>query len=369
MADKVKIGIIGVGTISPAYFAGLKLFSDVLEPVACADIKMDVAEAKGAQFNVKPMTVKQLLADPQIELVINLTPPLAHAEVDRAALLAGKHVHSEKPFAVERSAGLEILKLARRKKLRVGCAPDTFLGAGIQTCRKIIDGGWIGKPLAGTAFMMSCGPEGWHPNPFFLFERGGGPMLDMGPYYISALVNLLGPVKRVAGLTQTSFKERVPGHPDLIGRKIKVEVPTHVAGTLEFASGAIITMVMSWEVPAHQMPPIQIFGTEGSLSVPDPNTFGGPVKLFRPGMNAEWRKMPLVNPYCEQSRGIGAADMVYALRSGRPHRCSGEFVFHVLDVMQAFHESSLSGRIVTIRSTTERPAPLPTGLRKGQLDA
>jgi predicted dehydrogenase len=361
----MKVGVIGCGNIAQAYFNGLKMFPQAVEAVACADLNMQVAEAKAKENGVRALTVDQLLADPSIGLVVNLTVPAVHAEVDRLVLAAGKHVHSEKPFAVEREAGRQVLELARQRKLRVGCAPDTFMGAGIQTCRKLIDDGWIGRPVAGAAFMMSRGPESWHPNPFFFYERGGGPMFDMGPYYLTALINLLGPVKRVAALTKASFSERVAGCKEHFGRKIPVQVTTHLAGTLEFAQGAIVTLITSFDVCGSTLPRIQIYGTEGSLTVPDPNTFGGPVSLFRPG--GDWKEVPLVNPYHENSRGIGAADMACALRAGRPHRCAGELAFHVLDAMTSFDEASQSGRTVTLASSCERPAALPTGLMKGML--
>ncbi|OGV50906.1 MAG: oxidoreductase [Lentisphaerae bacterium GWF2_52_8] len=364
---KLKIGIIGCGNISQAYFNGLKMFPNAVEVCACADLNMQAAEAKAQENGVKAISVDNLLADSSIDMVINLTIPKVHAEVALRALEAGKHVHSEKPFAVTREDGQKVLALAKKKKLRVGCAPDTFMGAGLQTSRKIIDDGWIGRPVGGTAFMMGRGPEAWHPNPFFFYETGGGPMFDMGPYYVTALVHLLGPVKRVAAITAISFKERIAGSKEHFGKKIPVKVPTHLAGTLEFQQGAVVTLVTSFDVYAHKHPPIQIFGSDGSVSVPDPNSFGGPVSVFRPGAS-EWKEVPLVNPYHENSRGIGAADMAYGLKSGRPHRCSGELAYHVLDVMHSFEESSKSGKIVTLKSCCVQPAAMPLGLMKGLLD-
>ncbi|MBN1899844.1 Gfo/Idh/MocA family oxidoreductase [Candidatus Sumerlaeota bacterium] len=364
---KIKYGIIGCGNISGIYFQASRTF-EILEVAACADIIQEKAEAKAKEWNApKACTVKQMLEDPEIDIILNLTVPKAHYEVSMAAIEAGKSVHSEKPLALTRDEGTRILDAAKKKKTLVGCAPDTFMGAGIQTCRKLIDDGWIGKPVAATAFMMCHGHESWHPDPEFYYKKGGGPMFDMGPYYLTALVNLLGPVERVSGITRVTFPERLITSQPKYGTKIDVEVPTHVVGALDFSCGAVGTIITSFDVWAHQMPCIEIYGTEGTLAVPDPNCFGGPVRLRRANSN-EWREMPLSHIYPENSRGIGPADMAYSLRSGRPHRASGELAFHVLDVMQSIHESSTEGRHVKIRSRCERPAPLPLGLRHGILD-
>ncbi|MFA6567678.1 MAG: Gfo/Idh/MocA family oxidoreductase, partial [Victivallales bacterium] len=327
-ANKMKIGIIGCGSISGAYLGNGSSFNDI-EIMACADINMAAAEAKAAEFKVRAMTVDELLKSPEIELVVNLTIPAAHAEINLRALNAGKHVYCEKPLAISLADGKKIIELAQKKKLRVGCAPDTFLGAGLQTCRKIIDDGWIGRPVAGTAFMMGTGPVG-HPNPFFFFQTGAGPMFDLGPYYMTALVHLLGPVKTVSACTQTSFPFRIATCKEHFGKKIRVDVPTHCSGTLEFHNGAMITVVMSWECCRHNHSPIEIYGTEGSLAVPDPNTFGGPVKIFRPG-SEDWMESVLTHKYAKPSRIIGAADIAAAVKSGRAHRASGELACHVLE--------------------------------------
>ena len=270
-------------------------------------------------------------------------------------------------MAIRREDGRALLDLARRSGKLVGGAPDTFMGAGIQTCRKLIDDGWIGEPVAATAFMLSPGHERWHPDPGFFYKPGAGPMLDMGPYYVTALVNLLGPVARLSGATRITRPERTITSEPLYGEKIEVEVPTHLAGALEFESGPIGTIVTSFDVWHHELPRIEIYGSEGSLSVPDPNSFGGPVKLRRAGAET-WTEMPLSHGYEEQSRGLGVADMVYALRSGRPHRASGELTFHVLDVMLSIEESSESGRHINLESSCTRPAPLPLGLAPYTLD-
>jgi len=366
--EKVKVGIVGCGNISDIYLKNCTQTFDILEVVACADLIMERAQAKAEQYNVpKACTVEELLADPEIEIVLNLTIPKAHAEVCLAALEAGKNVYVEKPLAVTREDGQKILQIAKEKGLLVGGAPDTFLGGGLQTCRKIIDDGWIGEPVAATAFMMCHGHESWHPDPEFYYKVGGGPMFDMGPYYLTALVSLMGPIKRVTGSAQITFPERVITSQPKYGTRISVDVPTHVAGILDFETGAVGTIITSFDVWAAQLPRIEIYGSLGTLSVPDPNTFGGPVFIKKAGDN-EWKEMPLSHGYTENSRGIGVADMAYALRTGRTHRANGELTYHILDVMHAFDDASKEGKHIMMNSTCQRPVALPLGLNKGQLD-
>ncbi len=366
MATKAKVGIIGCGNIFPAYIKGSSKF-DILDVVACADQIPERAEARANEFNIpKALTVEQMLNDSDIDVVINLTIPVAHSDVSLAAIEAGKHIYSEKPLALTREAGKAIVSSAKAQGVRVGCAPDTFLGGGLQTCRKLIDDGVIGEPVAATAFMLSHGVEAWHPNPDFYYKVGGGPMFDMGPYYLTALVHLLGPIRRVTGSTRISFPERIATTEALNGHRIDVEVPTHVTGVLDFSSGAIATMITSFDVWAHNLPRIEIYGSKGTLSVPDPNTFLGPVKV-KLGGETEWREIPLTHSD-EVGRGIGVADMAYGFIYNRLHRASGELAYHVLDVMHAFHDSSDSGQHVVIESTCAQPAPLPVGLALGELD-
>jgi predicted dehydrogenase len=365
--SKTNIGIIGCGNISGIYFQAGKTFEN-LNIAACADLVLEKAQQKAQEFGVpKACTVAEILADPSIEIIVNLTVPKAHAEVDLLALKAGKHVHAEKPLAVTRKDGRKIMDAAKARKLRVGSAPDTFLGGGIQTCRKLIDDGWIGTPIAATAFMMCRGHESWHPDPEFYYELGGGPMFDMGPYYLTAMIALMGPVRRVTGATRISFPERIITSKPKYGKRVKVETPTHVAGLLDFAEGAIGTIITTFDVCAAELPRIEIYGTEGSMSVPDPNGFGGPVKIRRLGAQ-EWKEVPLAFGYADNSRGIGVADMANAIRSGRPHRASGELAFHVLDIMCAIHEASDQGKHVNLTTTCAKPAPLPLGLLPGRLD-
>jgi predicted dehydrogenase len=366
VGTKVKIGIIGTGNIFPAYVKGCRAF-DILDIAACADIDRPKAEARAAEFDIpRVCAVEELLADPEIQVVVNLTIPRAHAEVSLAAIRAAKNVHSEKPLAVTRQQGGQIIAAAREKGVRVSCAPDTFLGGGNQTCRKLIDDGQIGEPAAAVAFMTCHGHESWHPNPDFYYQVGGGPMLDMGPYYLTALVNLLGPVKRVTGSTRITFPERVATSQFHYGRRIPVEVPTHVAGVLDFANGAVGTIITSFDIWAANLPRIEIYGSEGSLSVPDPNTFQGPVRVRQAGAS-EWSEVPLTHSD-DVGRGIGVADMAYAITYGRPHRVNGDMAYHVLDVMEAFEDASQSGKHVEIASRCSRPAPLPLELPKGKLD-
>jgi predicted dehydrogenase len=363
----VKIGIIGCGAISGVYFEAGKTF-EILDIVACADLIPERAKAKAEQYQIpRACTPEELLADPEIEIVVNLTVPRAHFEVSLAALEAGKSVYSEKPLAVTREEGQRLLAAARERGLLLGCAPDTFMGGGLQTCRKLIDDGWIGEPVAAAAFMMSHGHESWHPDPEFYYQIGGGPMFDMGPYYLTALIHLIGPVRRVTGSARITFPERTITSQPKFGKKIQVETPTHVTGVMDFANGAVGTIITTFDVWAAQLPWIEIYGTEGSLSVPDPNSFGGPVAVRRAGADA-WTPMPLTHGYTRQNRGLGVADMAYALRSGRRHRANGEMAYHVLEIMQAFLDASFEGRHIELASTCERPAPLPMGLREGQLD-
>jgi predicted dehydrogenase len=363
--EPVKVGIIGCGNISGIYLKNCKLM-EILEPLACADLVKERAEAAAEEHGLEACTVEGLLADPRIELVLNLTVPKSHAAVDLAAIEAGKTVYQEKPLAVTREDGRRVLEAARQKGVRVGGAPDTFMGAGIQTCRKLIDDGAIGRPVAATAFMLCAGHESWHPDPEFYYEAGGGPMLDMGPYYLTALVALLGPIRRVTGSTQISFPERTVTSQKKRGKKIAVETPTHHAGVMDFVSGAVGTIITSFDVQAHNLPRIEIYGSQATLSVPDPNGFGGPVRIRRRG--GDWQDVALTHSYEQNSRGIGPADMAVALRTGRRHRASGELNYHVLDAMLAFEDASKAGRHIELESTCERPAPLPVGLEHGKLD-
>jgi predicted dehydrogenase len=353
---RTGIGIIGTGVISEIYLKNLTSWPDV-EVIAVSDIFMDKAKERGEQFNVPAVTVDELLADPRIDVVINLTIPAAHGEVGLKVVEAGKSVYNEKPLSTTRDVARALLDSAAAKGVRVGGAPDTFLGGSLQTCRALLDAGVIGTPVAASAFFVSPGPESWHPAPEFFYLAGGGPMLDMGPYYITALVNLLGPIRRVTGSARITRPERtVTSRPDNI-RDIPVEVPTYFAGVLDFASGPIATLVTSFDVWAAELPRIEIYGIEGTLSVPDPNNFTGTIKLYRHDTKA-WVEQPVTAAFQANSRGLGARDLARALRDGGAHRASGDLAYHVLDVMLSVEESSRAGTHIELSSTVDRPEPL-----------
>lgn len=365
--EKLKVGIIGTGNISGIYLQNGKRFES-MEVVACADIDVDRAKAKAEEHGIRGCTVDELLADPDIQMVINLTIPAAHATVGMKVLEAGKHVYGEKPLAVTREEGRQLLELAERKGLRVGSAPDTFLGGGIQTCIKLIEDGWIGTPIGVTAFMTGSGPENWHPNPEFFYEKGGGPMFDMGPYYLTAMIAMLGPIVRVTGSARISHPERTITSQPKFGKVMKVQTPTHIAGVIDFASGPVGTLLTSFDVPGGStLPRIEVYGDEGTLIVPDPNTFGGPVKVRRAGAEG-WSEIPLTHGKSQNARGVGAADMAKAILTGRKHRATGAMAYHVLEAMHGFHDASEQGKHYLMQSTCEKPAPLPLGLADYALD-
>ncbi|MCL6604796.1 MAG: Gfo/Idh/MocA family oxidoreductase [Paenibacillus sp.] len=366
--DKVKVGIIGCGKISSIYMENCQKF-EILELVACADMDLARAQEQADLYNIpRVCTTEELLNDPEISIVINLTIPAAHAEITLKALHSGKHVYVEKPLTVSKEEGQRVLALAAEKGLLVGSAPETFLGAGIQTVLKLIDEGAIGLPVAATSFMMGRGHEHWHPDPEFYYAAGGGPMFDMGPYYLTALVQLLGPIRSIAGITGKALTERTITSDKKFGKKVPVDIPTHVAGTLLFENGAIGTLITSFDIfGGSELPFIEIYGTEGTIQVPDPNTFGGPVRIRRMG-ESEWNEQPLLPGYDQNTRGIGPADMAYAIQTGRPHRASGELAYHVLEAMWAFHESSDSHTYYEMKSTCTRPAALPVELAPYTLD-
>ena len=362
----LNVGLIGTGNIAPAYISGCAPF-DVINVTACADILVDRAQEFAAENGLSAYSVDDLLARDDIDIVVNLTIPAAHAAVSLQIIEAGKHAYSEKPLALNRRDGAKVIMAADAAGLRMGCAPDTFLGGGLQTAREAIDDGVIGKPIAATAFFMSHGPESWHPNAGIFFLKGAGPLFDMGPYYLTALVDLMGPAARVAASARMTFPERIATSEALMGQRLPVEVNTHIAGTLEFESGAIASVVTSFDVWGHHLPWIEIHGSEGSLSVPDPNGFDGIVRTVKGGTR-EWHEIPLAHS-TEIGRGAGVADMAYAILSGRPHRASGALAFHVLDIMQSLEESAAQGRHIEIKSTLDQPLPVPAGLADGVLDA
>lgn len=351
----VKVGIIGCGNISSIYMENLPNFEGI-EVAACADIDIERAKAQAERFQIeKAYDVEQLLADETIDLVINLTIPKVHAQVSIQALEAGKHVYSEKPLAVTREDGKRILDIAKSKGRLVGSAPDTFLGAGIQTAIALIDEGEIGTPIGASAAMLGRGPEHWHPDPEFFYEIGGGPMFDMGPYYLTALVALLGPIKRISGSARISYPQREILSQPKAGKMIDVQCATHISGTLDFQSGAIATLTTSFDVfGGSTLPPIEVYGSEGTILVPDPNLFGGVVKI-RKKDEQEFTDVPLRHAYNGNNRGLGVVDMVKAIETDSPFKANGKLAYHVLEAMHGFHDASDQGIYYTMESTCKRP--------------
>ncbi|MDA8061418.1 MAG: Gfo/Idh/MocA family oxidoreductase [Actinomycetota bacterium] len=358
----LRVGVVGCGAISKRYFAAAY---DSFEVVACADLDRGRAEAAAEAHGLVALEVEELLADPTIDVILNLTIPAAHAPVSRAALEAGHHVYQEKPLALGRAEAADLLATASRTGRLLGSAPDTFLGAGLQLCRHLIDSGAIGEPVAASAAFLCHGHESWHPDPGFYYRKGGGPLLDMGPYYLTALVSLLGPVAAVDSMARTTFAERVVTSSPRAGERIAVEVPTHVAAVLELVAGPLVTLVTSFDVWPPRYATFEIYGTEGTLALPDPNTFGGPVRLLDPGGN--WSDVSLDGRPLQQ-RGVGLADLAVSAMSGRLPRAGGELAHHVLDVMLGVLDSAESGRRVALQSRAERPAPVPVGLAEGEID-
>jgi predicted dehydrogenase len=356
MDQSLRIGLVGCGAISGSYLTHAREFP-VLQFTACSDLGVERAKAKALEFQVpRVFSVDEILRDPDVDVILNLTVPKAHAEISLAALKAGKHVYSEKPLGISFAEGQAILAAASSKNLRVGCAPDTFLGAGLQTARKLIDDGAIGRPVTFTAFMMCPGHEHWHPNPQFFYESGGGPMFDMGPYYLTALLNCFGPIRRISGAASIAIPERT----SLAGSKIEVQTPDHICGTIEFQNGVVGTIITSFATrfPQYDMTqPITIYGTDGTLKVPDPNVFDGPVHLRRKD-DADFQPVPHAF-HGGYGRSVGLADMAYSLQSGRPHRASAEQAYAVLAAMEAFLESSKRGKAIELRTTYQRPQPMP----------
>lgn len=359
-----RIGMIGCGNISSQYFEVAQELPEI-EIVACADMMRAAAQAQALKYGLnRVLEPDELLAAPDIDIVLNLTPPGAHYAVAKAALEAGKATYSEKPFALAYKEGAHLLALAKEKGLRIGSAPDTFLGAGLQSARRYLDEGLVGEPVAAMAFMMSRGHEHWHPNPAFYYKPGGGPLFDMGPYYLTALIHLLGPVRRVTGSTRMTWPQRTILSEPKRGEVIEVEVPTHVVGVLDFEAGAIGTLITTFDVKASSLPRMELYGTSGTLSLPDPNTFGGPLQV-RSVNDTAAQELKLRYGHTGRSRGIGVADMMVSTLESVPHRANGELALHVLEIMEAIHVASDTGQHVALSSRCERPDPLPEGLYTG----
>ena len=363
MTKDLGVGIIGCGNISAAYLQLAPMFKGY-DIVAVADINMDNAKARAAEFGVRAETVDGLLAANDVDLVINLTIPAAHVEVSRAILSAGKHVYSEKPFVLSLSEAKELGDLAHAKGLRIGSAPDTFMGGSHQLARNLIDAGVIGDVMSGTAVVMGSGMEDWHPNPDFFFQKGGGPILDLGPYYICNLVQLLGPVYKVTSFTGMARKERTIANGPRNGETVPVETPTTIHSVLAFESGAIITLLASWDVWNSNHPIMELYGTEGTMNVPDPNFFGGELTVTDRGsapVEKSWDhpfNVPNFEEVKANYRGAGLSDMALSISAGREHRCNAAFATHVVEVMTAILEAGETGTVMTMTTTCDRPAVL-----------
>ena len=360
MTKDLRVGIIGCGNISTAYLQLASMFKGY-DIVAVADINMDNARARATEFDVRAQTVDDLLAAADVDLVINLTIPAAHVDVSRAILKAGKHVYSEKPFVLCLAEAQELGDIAKAEGVRIGSAPDTFMGGSHQLARNLIDAGAIGKVTSGTAVVMSSGMEDWHPNPDFFFQKGGGPILDLGPYYICNLVQLLGPVQKVTSFTGMASDTRTIQNGPRNGETVPVETPTTIHSVLSFESGAIITLLASWDVWASNHPIMELYGSEGTMGVPDPNFFGGILTVTeRSGDPVEksWDH-PFSVPNFEETqanyRGAALADMALAIAEGRPHRCNDEFATHVVEVMTAILEAGETGTVMTMTTTCSKP--------------
>jgi predicted dehydrogenase len=367
MARTLGVGVIGCGNISAAYMRLAPLFRGI-EMRACADIDIDAARARATQFSLRAETVEGLLRSGDVDIVVNLTVPAAHFEVSKEILDAGKHVYSEKPFVLAVRDGEALARRAETKGLRIGSAPDTFLGGAHQLARRLVDSGRVGRITGGTCFVMSHGMEHWHPNPDFFFQPGAGPVLDVGPYYIHNLIQLIGPVARVAALATIPARERTIRSRPRRGEKIPVNTPTTIHSLIEFRSGAVVTLNASWDVWSHGHAPMELYGEDGTIFVPDPNFFGGTVR-FTKGAREVSRAVRWDHPFAVTNetsatgpranyRAAGLADMALAILGKRPHRCSLDAALHAVEVMTGILESGEAGRFVAMRTSCERPAAL-----------
>lgn len=391
--EKARVGIIGCGNISGLYFENLiHRYGEEIEVVSCTDIVSERACQSAQKYCVKKAySLEEMLSDDDVEIVVNITVPLAHTEISRAALNAGKHVYSEKPLALSLEEAKATIDLAESKGLMIACAPDTFLGSGIQTCRQLLDEGWIGRPIAGTANFAWPGHEIWHPSPEFYYKLGGGPMMDMGPYYLTSLVAMLGSIDKITAMTRRARDTRMITSMPLCGKKIEVDVPTHYAGIVEFKNGAVVNLTMSFDVWNSTLPNMEIYGTRGTLFCPNPDLFSGPVKLLRSesiidslvgvdtmssGLKGNpfdfsgfVKEIPLrYHDPKAKIRGLGVLDMIHAIRQGRKCRISHDLIYHVTEALTAFEKASDGGYVYKMQSDCERPAGMPLDYDLDKLD-
>lgn len=357
------VGVVGVGNILGRYLSGMSRFPE-LWVVGCASRSRERAQAVAKDHGIAAFgSVSELLGSSEVDVVLNITPPRAHASVTRDALSAGKHVYVEKPITAELAEAHPLISQARSAGLLLGSAPDTFLGSAGQTARRAIDEGLIGEPIGVAAFITSGKVETWHPDPTFLFQPGGGPALDMGPYYLTWMVNCLGAIRSVSGRSRIGSPVLAVTSPDRRVDSIQVTTPTHVSSVLEFESGVVGTFMASFDVWDHHLPRIEIYGTDATMSLPDPNTFDGDVAVKERGAD-DWRVLPPVIPPFAQPgsmdqyrRGPGVADLVGAL-NGAPQRASAELACHVLEAIASIEQSSQTSTVITLASRVERPAPV-----------
>jgi predicted dehydrogenase len=355
VSEPAGIAVIGCGNISNQYLKNLTRFPDV-KVLFCADIDIERAKSQASAYDVPESGgVQQALDHPGVELVVNLTVPVAHAEVATAAIEAGKHVWNEKPLALDVDAGRALLITAREVGVRVGCAPDTVLGAGLQSARRLIDSGTIGTPLTALTLLQGPGPQLWHPDPEFLFGAGAGPLFDLGPYYLSTLATLFGPANRVAAVGRKPRGTRVIGTGPRAGAAFAVDVPTYVCALAEYASGQAASLLFSWDSPMSRYGFVEITGSEATLAVPDPNGFGGDLRLRRAG-DKDWTVIP--SSGATAGRGMGVLDMVRGIRRGEPHRASAEIALHVLEMMVAIERSAATASFEPVASSFDAPEPL-----------
>ncbi|WAM33685.1 Gfo/Idh/MocA family protein [Caldicellulosiruptor morganii] len=347
---KTRVAIMGCGNIAPVYVKNLKRFG-IFEIVACADVDLQRAKGLSSEFSIKEAVEPDRVYDLDVDIVVNLTPPQHHYNINKKVLESGKHLYSEKPLCSTVYEAKEILEFAQNKGLIIGCAPDTFLGANIQTAKKLIQDGWIGKPFAANCFVMYGGPEKWHPNPHFIFKKFMGPLFDIGPYCLTALVFLLGSVKKVSAMGKITFNERLVTSEPHRGEKIVVEMPTYVTAKILFEDDIIGNVTVSYDVPATNLRGIEIYGEEGTLIVPDPNFFDYGRVLLKRHDDQEFKEVPVINPFnYDNLRGLGILDMALAIRLKTPLRASGSLAFHVLETLFAIYTSLQEERFVDVQS-------------------
>lgn len=345
MTGPLRVGVVGCGVIAARYVKDSPAF-ERWRPVACADLDLVRAEAFAAEHGLRALGVDELIADPEVELVLNLTPPTAHAAVVGAALAAGKHVYTEKPLAATAAEAKELVAEAGRRGLRLGCAPDTFLGGAYEAGRRLVEEGAIGRPLGAAAAMLVGGPDSWHPNAEMFYRAGGGPLLDIAPYYLTAIVSLLGPVASVAGFAETPTPERTLGAGPRAGETVAVEVPTHAATVLRLEQGTLVTLTVSFEARGQYLSGLVVYGSEASLVLPDANAFGGDVILRRGRDGVE--PVEYASRGARETRGLGIEELVEAMRAGRPHRASAELALHVLEAAEAAVLAAVERRTIDL---------------------